>query len=1252
MPQSLSPAETPWAFWIDRGGTFTDIVARRPDGTLAVTKLLSEQTGGRGDAATAGIRALLGRTEGESPAGLIEAVKMGTTVATNALLERTGAPTLLVTTRGLEDVLRIGWQSRPDLFARRIVLPAPLYARVIGIEERLAADGEVLAPLDEAEARRDLAAAHDAGLGAVAIVLAHGWRWPAHERRLAEIAAELGFSQISVSHETAPLIKLVGRGDTTVADAYLSPGLRRYVDRVADDLGGAARLLFMQSSGGLVDARAFRGKDAILSGPAGGVVGMVKVAAEAGFERLIGFDMGGTSTDVSHYAGGFERAFETEVAGVRIRAPMMAIHTVASGGGSICRFDGTRLRVGPQSAGADPGPACYGRGGPLTVTDCNLLLGKVRPDHFPRLFGPSGDGPLDPAATATRFADLAREVSAAAGRQIAPLTLAEGFLTIAVEDMARAIARISIQRGYDPTRYVLVCFGGAGGQHACLVADALGIPQVLIHPLAGVLSAYGMGLADLRALRQLGVEAPLDGAMDLDLAMARLAAEAETALRDQHVPVRSVEIERRAFLRYAGTDTALEVPFGPPDDLRAAFDAAHLQRFGFLSPETPLVVETLTAEAIGAPPEGRAAPAPEFPPGPPVALDTVTLLCGGADVEAGVFDRAALAPGAEIAGPAIVVEATATTVVEPGWRARVDPHRNLVLERAVPPPTRRAVGVEVDPVLLEVFNSRFMAIAEQMGLALQATAASVNIKERLDFSCALFDRTGALIANAPHIPVHLGSMGDSLRAVLARRGDGRDGRGLRPGDVYMLNAPYNGGTHLPDITVIAPVFLTSDLPPLGGEGGRSPPWGAPGAATAPHPQAPLDRRRRPLPPEGGDWLQPAFFVAARGHHADIGGLTPGSMPPASRTIAEEGVLIDDVLLVDEGRLCEAETRTLLAAGPYPARNIDQNLADLKAQTAACARGAGELNRLVDEFGLPVVEAYMAHVQANAEEQVRRAIGRLKPGAFAYELDNGAVVRVRIDVDAANRAARVDFTGTSDQLPGNFNAPLSITRAAVLYVFRTLVEDDIPLNEGCLKPIALIVPEGSMLNPRAPAAVVAGNVETSQVVVDALYGALGVLAASQGTMNNFTFGDDRRQYYETICGGAGAGRGFDGASAVQTHMTNSRLTDPEVLELRFPVVVKRFAVREGSGGAGEWRGGDGVVREIAFREPLTAAILSNHRRVPPFGLEGGEAGAVGRNRVRRADGTVEDLGATATVEMAPGDVFLIETPGGGGFGRRR
>ncbi len=1189
-----------WEFWVDRGGTFTDIVGRRPDGALVTHKLLSEDPDRYADAAAAGIRALMD-AHGEAP---IEAVKMGSTVATNALLERQGEPVLLAITRGHADALRIGYQSRPRLFDRHIRLPEPLYARVVEIDERVSATGEVLRPLDLAAARLALQGAFDAGLRAVAVVLMHGYRHTAHETAVAALARQIGFTQVSVSHEVSALIRLVGRGDTTVADAYLSPVLRRYVDQVAAGLGAGARLLFMQSSGGLVEAAGFRGRDAVLSGPAGGIIGMVQTARAAGFDRLIGFDMGGTSTDVAHYAGTLERVHDTVVAGVRLRTPMLDIHTVAAGGGSICAFDGARLRVGPRSAGASPGPACYRRGGPLTVTDCNLALGKIQPAHFPRVFGPAGDQPLDPAAALARLEAVAAEVAAATGRPAAPLDIAEGFLAIAAESMAKAIKQISIQRGHDVADYVLVCFGGAGGQHACLVADALGMRQVMIHPLAGVLSAYGMGLADLRVIRERSIEAPL-GEGGLDTVMQALAAEAEAALRAQDLPLAAVTVAATARLRYAGADTALQVAFAPDAALRRAFEDAHRLRFGFVAEGKDLVVEALAAEAVGAPVRGDEAPAAAAGATanrPASPLETVEVRFEGRTLATPVLDRDALAPGAVVEGPAIIREATATTVVEPGWRASVDARRNLILARAAPLPARAALGTAVDPVRLELFNSRFMAVAEQMGVTLQNTAYSVNIKERLDFSCALFDPTGALIANAPHIPVHLGSMGQSVRAIMAGRA--RDGRGFLPGDVYMLNAPYNGGTHLPDITLIAPVF------------------------------------------DGGERVA---FVAARGHHADIGGITPGSMPPGSTTVQEEGVLIDDFLLIEGGMFREAAVRDLLAGGAWPARNPDQNIADLQAQAAACARGAEAFLQLTQAHGRDVVAAYMGHVQDNAEAQVRRVIDGLSDGAFAYHLDNGGVIAVAATVDRAARALRLDFSGTSAQQGGNFNAPLSICRAAVMYVLRTLVDDDIPLNDGCLRPVDLVVPKGSMLNPRFPAAVVAGNVETSQAVTDCLYGALGVMAGAQGTMNNLTFGDGTRQYYETICGGSGAGPDFDGASAVQTHMTNSRLTDPEVLEQRFPVLVEAFAVRRGSGGGGAHRGGDGVSRTLQFREPMTAAILSDHRRVAPFGLAGGQPGAVGHNRIRRADGREETLAATAVAQMSAGDALIIDTPGGGGFG---
>jgi 5-oxoprolinase (ATP-hydrolysing) len=1161
--------ERSWTFAIDRGGTFTDVVARSSDGRTRVEKLLSENPGHYADAALEAIGRVLGE-EG----GTVAEVRMGTTVATNALLERKGERLALAITRGFGDALRIGYQARPEIFARHIVLPAMLYSQVAEIDERVGVDGEVLVPLDDGQARQDLQDIRDAGIDALAIVLMHGWKYPEHEARLARIARDLGFAQISVSHEVAPLIKLIGRGDTTVVDAYLSPVLRRYVDRVAAGLPSDTDLHFMQSNGGLAEATAFRGKDAILSGPAGGVVGMVAASAPHEARQLIGFDMGGTSTDVSHYAGHFELADESVVAGVRIRAPMMQIHTVAAGGGSICRFDGMRFRVGPESAGANPGPACYRNSGPLTVTDCNLFLGRIDPAHFPSVFGPAGDQPLDREASRGRLQEVADAVGGKSLEEIA-----EGFLEIAVDNMAAAIRKISIARGHDVTRYALACFGGAGGQHACKVADALGMERILIHPLAGVLSAYGIGIADVKAIRETSWLKPLGE--DFSDALAELEARARDALVAQRVHADRIELVRRARLRTAGSDTTLDIATAAPDRMRAEFAELHRKRFGYIDEGAEVIVDALVVEAVG-----------------------VSSSSSHGDGEGdhaqhggGVWD-----------GPSLIFDPTSTIVVERGWRAERKSDGTLVLTRVIPLDRAKAIGTDVDPVRLEIFNNLFMAIAEEMGVALQSTATSVNIKERLDFSCAIFDASGALIANAPHIPVHLGSMGESIRTIIDTRGAGRDGRGIRRGDAYVLNDPYRGGTHLPDITVIVPVFY-------------------------------------------GDEAAPSAFVAARGHHADIGGIAPGSMPPDSRTIDQEGVLIDNQLLVDEGHFREAEIRDLLASGEWPARSPDRNLSDLKAQLAACTRGADVLAQTARDYGPEVVAAYMNHVLANAEESVRRLLGRLDDGAFDYEMDNGARVRVRITIDKVSRSATFDFTGTSDQLDDNFNAPFSIVRAASLYVVRTLIDDAIPMNDGCLRPIRLVVPEGSMLNPRSPAAVVAGNVETSQVVTDALFAATGRLAPSQGTMNNFTFGNDRHQYYETIAGGSGAGPDHDGTSAVQTHMTNSRLTDPEILETRLPVRLEQFAIRRGSGGPGAHRGGDGVVRAVTFLEPMRANILANRRRVPPRGIAGGADAQSGRNWVERTDGSVEMLSATAYAEVEPGDRFVIETPGGGGFGRK-
>lgn len=1235
---------TGWQFWVDRGGTFTDIVARRPDGTLLTHKLLSDDPARYTDAAVAGVQALLGGSD--QP---VEAVRMGTTVATNALLERKGERTLLIITRGFRDALRIAYQNRPQIFARRIDLPELLHEQVVEVDERITADGTVLRPPDLEALEGPLRRAHEDGIRAVAVVCLHSHLHPAHERAVGELAARIGFPQISLSSEVSPLMKLVPRGDTTVVDAYLSPVLRHYVRQVAGQLHGV-RLMFMQSNGGLAEAGQFRGKDAVLSGPAGGIVGMARMSRLAGFDRVIGFDMGGTSTDVSHFAGEYERVFTTRIAGVRLRSPMLDIHTVAAGGGSVLHFDGARYRVGPDSAGADPGPACYRGGGPLTVTDANVLLGRIQPAHFPRVFGPDGDQPLDDTVVHERFTALAHEIRASTGDDRTPEQVAEGYLRIAVANIANAVKRISVQQGHDVTRYTLTTFGGAGGQHACSVAESLGIRTVLVPPMAGLLSALGIGLADTTAMRERSVEAPLEPAAMPGIRTTADALEqaARAELRAEGIPEDRIRTVRRAQLRYDGTDTTLTVRLAAPDAMRQDFEARHRATYSFTL-DRPIVVEALSVEATGItqPPDLSALAPYEGRPAPP---DTVRLHTGGAWRDVPLHRRTALPPGERVTGPAIITEAGATTVVDDGWWATASHDGHLVMERAAitqssdpstnlnahpntdqsaarntdhptAQPTAQSAAqplahstdpasdpdTQIDPVLLEVFNNLFMSIAEQMGARLESTAQSVNIKERLDFSCALFDPDGNLVANAPHIPVHLGSMGTSVQEVIRRRGSA-----MRPGDTYAVNDPYHGGTHLPDITVITPLFGTD---PTG---------------TA--------QRDRIL-----------FYVASRGHHAEIGGIAPGSMPADSRTIDEEGILFDNWLLAENGRFREQETLRLLTEGPHPSRNPATNLADLRAQIAANHKGTDEVARMIHDFGLDVVQAYMRHVQDNAEESVRRVIDALDDGSHAYETDSGAIIRVRIEVDRTDRSATIDFTGTTAQLPTNFNAPYAVVNAAVLYVFRTLVADDIPLNDGCLRPLRIVVPPGSMLSPEPPAAVVAGNVETSQAITGALYAALGVQAEGSGTMNNVTFGNARHQYYETVASGSGAGDGFPGADVVQTHMTNSRLTDPEVLEWRLPVLLDEFTVRRGSGGAGRWRGGDGAVRRIRFREPMTVSTLSQHRRVPPYGMNGGEPGALGANRVERADGTVTPLGGSDATDVGPGDVLVIETPGGGGYG---
>jgi len=1371
-----------WQFWIDRGGTFTDIVARKPDGQLVVHKLLSENPDRYADAPIQGIRDLMGiGPDKPIPAEEIESVKMGTTVATNALLERKGDRTLLLITQGFRDALRIGYQNRPNIFARHIELPEMLYEQVIEVNERLTAQGEVLQPITPEEESRlvqELFRAYDSGIRSCAIVLMHGYRYPDHELRVSALARQVGFTQISISHQVSPLIKLVSRGDTTVVDAYLSPILRRYVDRVAGELEGGreqeserareagetqhptpttppphhptTRLMFMQSNGGLTDAALFQGKDSILSGPAGGVVGAVQTSEMAGYDRVIGFDMGGTSTDVSHYRGEYERTFETEVAGVRLRAPMMSIHTVAAGGGSIVSFDGTRYRVGPESAGAYPGPACYRNGGPLAVTDCNVMVGKLQPEFFPYVFGPDGDQPLDAGVVRQKFAELAQQIHRETGDQRTPEQVAAGFLAIAVEKMANAIKKISVQRGYDVSEYALCCFGGAGGQHACLIADALGMKEVFLHPYAGVLSAYGMGLADVRSLTEQSVELPLssDTLPAIQKALETLAVQGREELQQQgfdltdtHSPLKSgahVQVLPRLLLKYEGTDSTIPVEFGGVEGMRSQFTETHRQRYGFALDNKSLIVDTASVEVVGqtdSPTEGDISRIRNSPLTPKT---TVPMYTASTWHQTPVYHRDDLVPGDTIDGPAILIEATGTNVVEPGWSAALTKKGHLMLRKGMgnrewgmgnrewgmgnrewgmgnrewgignrewgvgeqaqqvkethssqeithPSPSQEGITSSQnststhsstphplssspsptpptpptpptsltsptsptsltspstppplhpsppDPVLLEIFNNLFRAVADEMGVTLQNTSYSVNIKERLDFSCAVFDQQGQLVANAPHIPVHLGSMGESVQSLIQAKGDQ-----LKPGDVYILNNPYNGGTHLPDVTVITPVFLKAEGRRQKAEEGQVKGAGSQVSGTG--------SQVSPLTPPP----TPHFYVASRGHHADIGGITPGSMPPSSTSIEEEGILLDNVQLVDQGRFLEKRLMERLTAPPYPVRNPTQNIADLQAQIAANEKGVQELRKLVDHYGLDVVQTYMQHVQDNAEECVRRVIDVLHDGRFTYEMDDGSQIAVNVTINRENRSARIDFSGTSPQRDNNFNAPSAVCKAAVLYVFRTLVDDDIPLNAGCLKPLDVLIPEGSMLNPRYPAAVVAGNVETSQAITDALYGALGVMAAAQGTMNNFTFGNERHQYYETICGGSGAGPGFHGTDAVHTHMTNSRLTDPEVLEWRFPVLLRTFAIRSDSGGQGDFCGGNGIVRTVEFREPMTAAILSNHRRVPPFGLSGAAPGKVGENQVLKADGSTEILPAQATVDLQTGDQICIATPGGGGY----
>ena len=1196
-----------WQFWIDRGGTFTDIVAKKPDGKIIIDKLLSENSDAYKDAAVAGIRRILDlKNEDKIPTDIISSVKMGTTVATNALLERKGDRTLLLITKGFGDLLRIGYQNRPLLFDLSIKLPELLYERVVEVSERLNEKGEVVTELNEEEVRNSLIKAKSDGINSVAIAFMHSYINPDHENKIEQIAKEENFNQISVSHKVSPLIKLVGRGDTTVVDAYLSPILRRYVNQVSEELQDtkSTQLMFMQSNGGLTDANLFQGKDALLSGPAGGVVSMTQTGKQAGFNKLIGFDMGGTSTDVCHFAGEFERSFETELAGVRIRAPMMQINTVAAGGGSILSYKDGRFQVGPESAGAIPGPASYGRGGPLTVTDCNVLLGKLNPDFFPKVFGETGDQPLNFEIVKKKFLDLSDIISKEKNEPMMDIfKMAEGFLKIAVENMANAIKKISIQKGYDVTNYMLNCFGGAGGQHACNVADSLGISNVMIHPYAGVLSAYGMGLAEIRSIREGHCEKNITNILDADNLIEILSSQAKKDLNDQDISDASIILLKNAFLHYKGSHQNLEIKFDTPENMRKSFEQEHKKRFGFFVEDREIFIEMLTVEAVGKKTENYdfLNPNTSTTKANPIAFKKMYV--NGSEINTPIYKRDELIIGQNISGPAIIVEATGTNIIDDGWSGTLDKHYNLILSRVEEKKLQKGIGTSVDVVMLEVFNNLFMNIAEQMGATLANTAYSVNIKERLDFSCALFNNEGSLVANAPHVPVHLGSMSEAIKTVVRLNKDN-----IYPDDVFVLNAPFNGGTHLPDVTVITPVF---------------------------------DKNGKEI----------IFFVASRGHHADIGGKTPGSGPPDSKHIEEEGVLIDNFKLFDKGKFREQEMRKILSSGKYPCRNIEHNMADLAAQVAANKTGIHEINSMIDQFGIETVHAYMNHVQDNAEESIRNAIVNLKQGEYEYELDNGEFIRVNVKIDKKNREAIIDFTGTAPKNPFNYNAPMAVCYAVILYVFRTLVGNNIPLNEGCFKPIKIIIPNNSMINAKYPSAVIAGNTEVSQLTCNALFGALGVIAGSQATMNNFIWGNDTIQNYETICGGTGAGPNFHGTSAIQTHMTNTRSTDPEVLETRFPVRLEEFSIRKNSGGKGKFNGGDGVTRKLRFLEPMTVTTLCSHRRVKPFGLNGGSPGDCGKEWLERTDGSILNLNGNDSCEVEPNDLFVMQTPGGGGFGEK-
>ncbi|HVT27368.1 MAG TPA: hydantoinase B/oxoprolinase family protein [Lacipirellulaceae bacterium] len=1301
-----------WEFWIDVGGTFTDCLAKAPDGSLRRHKLLSSGVtkgrvgsgssqhaivdaarcddpadfwtgwqlsivGANGrelDRATitgfdrAGCRlALRGlasapplnaayelRCDADAPVVAIRYIlslplakpvppvvmRLGTTRGTNALLTRTGARTALVTTRGFGDVLEIGYQARPRLFDLTVRKPPALTAAAIEIDERMTHDGKVLVSPSEAEVRQQFQSLLDAGIESLAVCLIHADRYGEHEELIGRVASEVGFAEVSLSNVVAPLPKFVARADTTVVDAYLNPVLRDYVSRLRAALPGSA-IRILTSAGGLVGAEYFSGKDSILSGPAGGVVGFSRVAAAAGFSRAIGFDMGGTSTDVSRFDGRFDLEYETQKAGVRLVAPTMAIETVAAGGGSICRFDGAKLIVGPESAGAEPGPACYGRGGPLTVTDVNLFLGRIVAERFPF--------PLDREATRRRLRELAAEVtplpaaSPSSGRYSLE-ELAEGLLRIANANMAAAIRSVTVSKGADPTHYVLVAFGGAAPQHACAVARELGIRKVLNHPEAGVLSALGIGLADVARHRSYGIERALD---ERSLAFARQQLDVMERAAVEEVRsegVGRIVATRSLDVRYRGVESSLTIAWPEDDDFGAAFAAAHRQRYGYTHDGRALEIVAAHVEVVGR--AGDELPRSKRMARRMAATNRSTVaFIDGERRNVPDYERGELRAGDRIVGPAIVTEEISTTVIDSSWEAEVLSQGELLLtDTAVAPIAGELRSPETglrssppkqtaDPVFLEIFNNHLASIAEQMGITLRNTASSVNVKERLDFSCAIFTADGWLVANAPHVPVHLGAMEETVRQTIEANPN------LQPGDVIATNDPYSGGSHLPDVTVITPVF-----------GGPSP---------------------SPSPCAGeGQRMELRFFTASRAHHAEIGGVAPGSMPPLSKNLAEEGVLIRNLKIVAAGESRFDQLRELLLAGPYPTRDVEANLADVAAQVAANRQGASDLLALSERYGWPVAQRYMEFVQDAAERKVRTALARFRAGTRSFtdylETADGTSVPVCVRLTIRRPspengegnlgAATIDFTGTGSVVAGNLNANRAIVTAAAIYVLRVLVDEDIPMNHGVLRPIEIVLPT-CLLNPEPGAtpettpAVAGGNVETSQRIVDVLLGALGVAGSSQGTMNNVLFGDNTFGYYETICGGSGATADGPGASAVQVHMTNTRLTDPEILERRYPVRVREFSIRRGSGGAGRHRGGDGAVRRLEFLRPLTLSLLTERRGPhPPYGMAGGKAGAIGVNRLVRANGDVMELKGIAQLHVGPGDILVIETPGGGGYGQ--